>query len=264
MRLAWALLSISALLLAGCTVPQLPDESRLPIEQVILQAKCEIHDVVVRNASSHPWLLDWAASFTLTLKLRDRGGLSASSDYIGPFPIGTFKIAGNVGRTEEALRTAQFKLSMTLRETRAFNCALAPSGVRAGRSLTGELGVGEWFERTIAAMRASSVERNFNGLGHTVEFFLQETAGVTPSWAITLKNGLKTDPLFGVSGTLERTHTLDLALTKLSPAPVGLKRTERGEEFVPLPRPPGVDPDTQRRLDSILQDLQLRNLQFNR
>ena len=143
------------------------------------------------------------------------------------------------------------------------------------------------MDEAVKAVAASQSENQFNGLGHTLEFFLQATGNVAPSWAIVRASGRRYNPGFGISGQREATNTLEVALAKIpsnQPQRVfvtnwpdsmqppsgesrnrGAQPSARALRAVPKPRGGGgVDPETQRRLDDILQGLQFRNLQLDR
>jgi hypothetical protein len=273
----------------GCTTPRLPDEREISASEIIQRVKCELHDAIAPQISTHPWLGNWAAGFTLTLQVKDSGSASASTDWIVPIPLGAFTFKINGGISETARRTASFKLSLLFNEAVRYVCPLDEPQRRTGRNLTGELGLKEWIDRMVEAVDLSKTDGQFNGMGYTIEFILSFNAAISQSWAIVRKSGKKYDPSLGVGVGEDRTNTLDIALVKIPPssAPPGPQhvivdnivdlRSTAPESRAPsrpqpsrpssarpvqIPtRPSGVDPDTQRRLDSILQDLQLRNLQ---
>ncbi len=264
-----------AALTAGCgTAPELPSETELKVAEVVERVKCELHDIVARYPQHHSWLLKWAAGFTLTLKVKSRGGGEASTNFIWPISLGTSTVALNGGVTADAIRIAIFKLSITLADAKIYRCPLIePEGVSRS-NLTGDLGLAEWMGRTIEAVEASHSEKDFNGVGHTLEFFLQTTGGVSPSWALVRNITHKYNPLVKVNLQRENTNTLDIALTRIPGVqhvivdnlfPMTTYRDDGGGGREPVVKShQGVDQDTQQRLDRILQDLQLRNLQLDR
>lgn len=271
---------------ACSTLPDLPTESGLRTSEVIARVKCELRQVLVANPEHHAWLLKWAAGFNLTMKVKERAGASASSDIIWPITLGTFRLSLGGALNEDATRIAQFKLAMPLTDALDFPCPERPEAGPTDRTLTGNLGLAEWMTEAVKAVAASQSENQFNGLGHTLEFFLQATGNISPSWAIVRSSGRRYNPSFGISGQREATNTLEIALAKIpsnqpqrvfvtnwpesmQPADDTQQRSvrprTRAMRSAPAPRGGGgVDPETQRRLDDILQGLQFRNLQLDR
>jgi hypothetical protein len=131
--------------LSGCArTPDLPDESRIQLAEIVDRVKCELHDAVAAHPRYYPWLMKWAAGLELTLKVKAEGAGSASSDYIWPISLGTFKLALSGALTENAVRTALFKISMPLSYTLHYTCPLGPAYGPSRRDLTGDLGLREW------------------------------------------------------------------------------------------------------------------------
>ncbi len=263
---------------AGCVrTPDLPDESRMHLGAIVNRVKCELHDAVAAHPRYHPWLLKWAAGMELSLKVKAEGAGSASSDYIWPIQLGTFKLALSGGLKENAVRTALFKISMPLEYTLHYPCPLEPAYGPSRRDLTGDLGLREWVERAVDAVAESDSQQQFNGMGHRMEFFLQAAGGVSGNWMIVRSNGHKFNPIVGIGGTRENTNTVDIALVRIPgvagvqhvwvdnlPGPQGIlpEGAPGAERIRPRVHERGVDPGTQQRLDSIIQDLQLKNLKI--
>jgi hypothetical protein len=272
---------------ACSTLPDLPTESGLRTSEIISRVKCELRQVLITHPEHHAWLLKWAAGFNLTMKVKERAGASAGTDYVWPIPLGTFRLSLGASLSEDATRIAQFKLSLPLTDALDFPCPEGPDAGPTDRTLTGNIGLAEWMDEAVKAVAASQSEKQFNGLGHTLEFFLQATGNISPSWAIVRASGRRYNPGFGISGQREATNTLEVALAKIpsnQPQRVfvtnwpegvhsfsdesrdrSVRPRTRALRSAPSPRGGGgVDPETQRRLDDILQGLQFRNLQLDR
>jgi hypothetical protein len=276
---------------ASCsTLPELPADTGLHSSEIINRVKCELQQALAAHPEHHSWLLKWAAGFSLTMKVKERAGASASSDYIWPITLGTFRFSLGGALSEDATRIAQFKLSLPLADAVDFPCPDGPATAPSDRTLTGNIGLADWMKESITAVASSKSEDQFNGMGHTLEFFLAANASAGPSWAIIRSNGHRANPAFGLSAQREATNTLEVALVKIpsgapqrvfvtnwpagfqtppattppsaAPQPQGAAPKARALRAAPAPR--GVDPETQRRLDNILQDLQFRNLQLDR
>jgi hypothetical protein len=98
---------------------------------------------------------------------------------------------------------------------------------------------------------------------------------------IVRSNGHKYNPILGFGATRQNTNTVDIALVKIPsdpgvqhvivdnmPGAQGiLPESAPGAEEGPAAgrrraRAPGVNPETQQRLDAIIQNLQLKNLKI--
>jgi hypothetical protein len=249
---------------------------------VVERVQCEIADAVRENLPNNPWLKTWAGGFALTLKVETVAGITGTANWVIPWtPTSTFGIGASAGISGDMTRTAVVKFMLPLDQFTQYTCLQPDNGGIDGRIFVSNLGLSDWLRRAIQSGDRIDVPNQPTELDYTLNFAVALNGGVTPG--ITLVNlSASTNPT--ASGTY--THTLDLAFTDASPSNpqkvfvvnwpgtvAGLARAVPGQRLQLMPRTyrvvpgtfpyrgtgsHGIDPDVKRRLDQILDNLQLR------
>jgi hypothetical protein len=233
-----------------------------------------------------------AAAFVLTLQVKDSGGVgnNAASAAWGAIPItfGAFSIKATGGINGSAKKTATYKVSLYLREVKDWKghhkCVGLLGDGHARQStirLDGDFGAGRWLQRAIDTAFETETVNHFTSTGTALQFTLTPSIGVTPTWSIVRPSGRKFDGAFTFNFQRDYDNTLDIAIsaiaepsgpTKVSvvnwPKSFGSAEIFSGRSVNgtsskdPLSKTirGTVDPNTQQRLDSTLQDLRLNRV----
>jgi len=277
--------AIGCALLCGCAiVPPTELNDGVSINRVVDRVKCELGKALAQN----PTLESWAGAITLTLEVDQTGSVLPSTSLIGPFNAGTYGLDIVAGVTGKSVQTSLVNVYFPVYELLAFAeaCPIAPRN-----QLEDSLGLREWVERTLALKRdeGAAFKDKDKAIGYTLEFDLDLTAGITPGFTFTRASG-KT----GLSVDRKTVNTLEIALADAGIKPPGLVPAL---VRVPVQPPPGttkpaeaplvedgakkqeaptfryekryvarpgtrVSDDTKKRLDVIIQQLQLKNLRI--
>jgi hypothetical protein len=256
----------------------------ISINRVVDRVKCELGRALQDNSA----LQSWAGVITLTLEVDQTGSVVPTSNLIGPFNAGTYGLNIGAGVTGKSVQTSLVNVYFPVYQLLAFAdaCPIAPKN-----QLEDSLGLHEWVERTLVLKRdegAMFTDKD-KAIGYTLEFDLDLTAGVTPGFTFTRVSGST-----GLSVDRKTVNTLEIGL-----ADAGIKPPGRVAVLVrvPVKPPPGtaapaeaaptgdetkkpeapsfryekryvsrpgtrVTDDTKKRLDVIIQQLQLKNLRI--
>ncbi|WP_152104104.1 hypothetical protein [Bradyrhizobium ottawaense] len=285
-----AALACVSFLLAGCVVlPPTEQYDGISINRVVDRVKCELGAAL----SEEPILQSWVGVITLTLEVDHTGSVLPSTSLTGPFNAGTYGLDISAGATGKSVQTSLVNVYFPVYELLAFAeaCPIAPRN-----QLEDSLGLHEWVTRTLSLKTSEGAvfKDKDKAIGYTLEFDLDLTAGITPGFTFSRVSGKA-----GLSINRRTVNTLQIALADagISPpkripsyvrVPVRPKPGEGqpGEikpAEVPLtgdePKPPAaktyryekryvvrgggnVSDDAKKRLDVIIQQLQLRNLRI--
>ncbi len=277
--------AVGCALLCGCAiVPPTELNDGVSINRVVDRVKCELGKALEQNSA----LESWAGVITLTLEVDQTGSVVPSSSLTGPFNAGTYGLDISAGVTGKSVQTSLVNVYFPVYELLAFAnaCPIAPKN-----QLEDALGLREWVERTLALRtdEGATFKDKDKAIGYTLEFDLDLTAGITPGFTFTRVSGKA-----GLSVDRKTVNTLEIAL-----ADAGIKPPQRVSVLVPVPvkpasgttrpaevAPPGdeakkpetppvryekryvvrpgtkVSDDTRKRLDVIIQQLQLKNLRI--
>ncbi|MEZ2407321.1 hypothetical protein AB6806_10935 [Bosea sp. RCC_152_1] len=204
---------------ACATVPELPSEDKISAARVVDRVQCELHDVVKNRASKYPWLKKWVAGFTLTLRVDETASITpsvASLVGLAGGPGGDLFGAGASGSfSGTTKRLAQMTFRVALKDAADYRCPRSPTS-----GLEGQLGIGEWLDRSLGSMDDHDLSKKPKTIGYTIEFAVVK--GGKASADITLLP-VKSPGSFGfglaVAGQRSDTHTLDVAFADGSAAP---------------------------------------------
>jgi hypothetical protein len=269
--------AIGCALLCGCAItPPTQHNDGISINRVVDRVKCELG----RALADNPSLDSWAGVITLTLEVDQTGSVVPSTTLVGPFNAGTYGLDIGAGVTAKSAQTSLVNVYFPVYELLAFAnaCPIAPRN-----QLEDSLGLHEWVNRTFSLKsdEGALFKDKDKAIGYTLEFDLDLTAGITPGFTFTRVSG-KT----GLAVSRKTLNTLEIALADVGikpprrelvpvrtpqpakPAGADVTGDERKQETVkPAPEKryvtrPGtsVTNDTRRRLDAIIQQLQLKNL----
>lgn len=212
------------------TVPELSDETRLSVEDVVNNVKCEL----VRGTREEEWLRGWTAAVTLTLTVVHSGSGAGEVAFVVPVHHGIFSIGFNGGASEKATRQASINFELNLRDfdRRSPNCP-AP-GHKSNRMLQGDLGILEWVKRVAVVVRAEQEKT----IGYSMDFQLVLDAGLTPGFKIVPTGAHERTGSLKLSGSRDNSHKLDIALTPNTAGAKGrLEKQQLRQLLAPLSSP---------------------------
>jgi hypothetical protein len=276
----WLAAMISCIWLCGCTiVPPTEQNDGISINRVVDRVKCELGRALADNSS----LESWAGVITLTLEVDQTGSVIPSSSLAGPFGAGTYGLDISAGVTGKSVQTSLVNVYFPVYELLAFAnaCPIAPRN-----QLEDSLGLHEWVNRTLSLRtdEGALFKDKDKAIGYTLEFDLDLTAGITPGFTFSRVSGK-----VGLSVDRKTVNTLEIALAdvgikpprrelvtvrpSIKPSgeakPADVAPTDDNKPKLQAPqkryvaRPgTGVTEDTKRRLDAIIQQLQLKNLRI--
>lgn len=275
----------AAAFLCGCAIiPPTQQNDGISINRVVDRVKCEL-GAALRD---DPALQSWAGVITLTLEVDQTGSVIPSGSLAGPFNAGTYGLDISAGATGKSVQTSLVNIYFPVYELLAFadSCPIAPKN-----QLEDSLGLHEWIERTLSLKRDEGAEfkDKDKAIGYTLEFDLDLTAGITPGFTFT-----RASEKTGLSVDRKTVNTLEIGL-----ADAGITPPARVPVYVRVPvkpkpgaaKPPavpltggkirefepqtfryekryvakpgkGLSDDTKKRLDVIIQQLQLKNLRI--
>ena len=277
--------AVCCTMLCGCAiVPPTEQNDGISINRIVDRVKCELGMALRDN----PALGTWAGVITLTLEVDQTGSVIPSSSLTGPFSTGTYGLDISAGVTGKSVQTSLVNVYFPVYELLAFAdaCPIAPTN-----QLEDSLGLREWVKRTLALRpdEGAAFKDKDKAIGYTLEFDLDLTAGISPGFTFTRVSGKA-----GLSVDRKTVNTLEIALADAgisppTPVPVYVRvpvKPKPGEarpaEVAPsadetkksesqtfryerryVVRPGrGVTDDTKKRLDVIIQQLQLKNLRI--
>jgi hypothetical protein len=268
--LIWA---AGAVGLAGCASLEGPIAPHVSLEAIVDNVQCELRDAYLAYQPTYKWLDHWASSFTLTMKREDQSGLAPKFDYLNPDKFGL----GATGElSSDTTRSLTTKRTLHLADLPNYDCKRRPPGI-----FTGPLGLAESLGEALHERGKDDVAgEEPDDLGYRIDFALKAGAGVTPSWILTRIPNVG----FGLTASRETTHTLDIAFSDATPAPVSKvcvvnlrpgpldcsvppaakpahRKSLKADRTARTPTARGrVSPEVRYRLDNTLQRLQLENL----
>ena len=208
----------------------------------------------------------------------DKAGASPKFDFL---ETDKFGLGATAEVSSDTIRSFTSKRALLLEDLKNYNCKPPRSGILAGR-----LGLYENLGVTLHSRGRDDVAgEEPDDLGYRIDFSVKIAAGVTPTWIFTRIPGVGAT----FTGSLESTHTLDIAFTDATPraSKVCVVNLHPGSPYldcsIPPPPPPGaaslapgrrkadrtaatptargrVTPEVRQRLDNTLQRLQLENL----
>jgi hypothetical protein len=252
--------------LSGCaTVPQLPDNDRLPIDAVIRNVRCEITQALSSASDEYVWLRNSAVAFQLTLKVEEKGDGSADTAFTFPISNGTFTIGFTAGLAEKALAKSELYMASKYDDFDLQECPNAKFGP-TDSALTGELGLATWLERSASAIQSSAVKvmpsEKDTYIAHQVEFVLTASGSVSPKFNIVRTGGRTRSGLFKFGASREETNTLRIVVKPLPGRVVAIRREKTGRElsvpYIARDRPTStkrLDPGLSEELRDILRGL---------
>ena len=277
MRTRAIIAALGCTIVSGCVTMPTQQNDGISVNRVVDRVKCELGKALRDN----PTLESWAGVITLTLEVDQTGSVVPSTSLVGPFNAGTYGLDLSAGVTAKSLQTSLVNIYFPVYELFAFaeKCPIAPTN-----QLEDSLGLKEWVDRTLTLKAAEGAlfKDKDKAIGYTLEFDLDLTAGVTPGFTFTRVSGKA-----GLSVGRKTINTLVIAL-----ADAGLKPPRKVRLPAKKPtveegaKPSGAEPaadearksssppqdryvnkpgsrvgdDTRRRLDNIIQQLQLKNL----
>lgn len=264
---------------AGCVTMPTEQNDGISINRVVDRVKCELGKALKDNSL----LESWVGVITLTLEVDQTGSVLPSTNLVGPFNAGTYGLNIGAGATGKSVQTSLVNVYFPVYELLDFaeRCPIAPTS-----QLEDSLGLKEWVNRTLTLRSGedATFKDKDKAIGYTLEFDLDLTAGITPGFTFTRVNGT-----VGLSFDHKTVHTLEIALADADIKPPRLVpimvRVAKPKAVAPAEAPfvrdepkqsetqtytyekryvtkPGtkVGEDAKKRLDTIIQQLQLKNL----
>jgi hypothetical protein len=263
----------AAIALSGCSiVPDLPAEEELPVQEIMLNAVCELRTaffVISRQkkfANFKPG--EWAINITLTPKIDTQ--LYASFGYSGrstpdktalrfiTWTLGTSPglRAGAEGHRDGAV-TFPLKSSQLLDE-KNYPIQGCVEHIPAVGGLSQYLGVREWLERIIPES-ASGIDKvtRLDKPSYSTQIVVKVDGGAAGA-TFFIPNGSTYTP--AVAGLRKRDETLSITMTP-EPRKIPVNTLPKGAIRKTLPGvPASISPEAQSRLDQIGLERALQNL----
>jgi hypothetical protein len=255
-------------LLNGCTtIPDLPPDSELPVQQIISNSVCELRDAFL-TLSERPNFRaeEWAGSISLVPKvdtdLNTTFGFSGKAT-LSPVHFWNWSgspLAGvDVRGHADASATYAFHTSSLLRPDPHLDAVCARADW--SRNFDHRAGLLEWWQRTIPSPDpAFAVVVPMDKQGFTRQVTVKLSGGASATYSM-----LPRTLSLGASGYYQRDLTLSFAFT---PDPKDKKRKvvtlPEGGLFRDIKGPPTgpVSPGALQRLDAIQTENILRNLRI--
>jgi hypothetical protein len=267
---AFSVFAASTICLAGCANFEGRIAPHVSLEDIVDNVQCELKEAykLYQSQPAYSWLEHWAASFTLTMKREDKGGFTPKVNFLHE---AVFGVEGTGEASTDSIRSLTTKRTLLLKKLPDHTCKRPPPGL-----LTSRLGLTESLGEALREWGPDdAIGQEPDDLGYRIDFSVKLGAGATPSWILTRFPSVG----FGLAGSRETTHTLDMAFADVSEKPVqqvcvvnfGARQClripppsppKKGEKSDgrPSPRHGGVSPEVRQRLDNTLQRLQFENL----
>jgi hypothetical protein len=251
---------------AGCATIPTERNDGISIARVADHVKCELGQALATNSK----LQSWAGVITLTLELDLSGSVMPSTTLMGPFATGAYGVGLTAGTTLSSTQTHLVTAYFPVWQVEQFAEHCPEPSIE---QLEDRLGLKEWVTRALDAGTEEGLVFNdtSKAIGYTIEFDLDVTAGITPSFTLTRASGQ-------VGATVDRKtkHTLEIALTDAHIQPPRQvvvfrpRKTPSGAPDIAAPpqrtvvvtRATPLSDDAKRRLDTIMQQLILKNLRL--
>jgi hypothetical protein len=201
-----------ALVCGSCALrPPLPSEHRVSVGEVIERVQCELAEAVRPHLARHEWLNDMAAGYVLTLKVEDEGSVAPSADIIDLLAKGTFTLSLAGAATHTANRTASMDFSVNVDDLANYDCDSGRLHDFPVRYFSDGTGLKDWLDRIVAGIDRDDKDRvqQPEKFGHTLEFGIKLTAGVTPSWVF-----VHAKPKVAVAASRKDNHSLAVGFVK--------------------------------------------------
>lgn len=271
--------AVSCAMAAGCVTIQTQPTDGISINKVVERVKCELGQAVSANKD----LLSWAGVITLTLEVDQTGSVAPSATLVGPVGAGLYGVDFGGGVSGKSIQTSLVNVYFPVYELAelAGRCPLDPQ-----HPLEDRLGLREWVDRALELKSSGGLFKDKDkAIGYTVEFDLEISAGVTPSFTFA-----RISERTGVSASRKHVNTLEVALAdaNLKPPHVTIIRQkvatppekkgsspmfdgqapvagESRQDTVERRVSRGGTPLSARdkdRLDTIIRQLQLKNLRL--
>ncbi len=265
---------VACVAISGCaTVPQLPDNERLPLDAVVQNVRCEITYALSATSQHYDWLRNSAIGFQLTLRVEERGEGSADTAFVFPISNGTFTIGFTAALAERAIAKSELYMAAAYKDFSLATCP-GPDARPSDSKLTGDLGLREWLQRSASAIESSTIGTVIKGerdtyIAHQVEFVVTASGSVSPRFNI-VRNGRARTGLFRAAASREETNTLRIVVKPQTEQiiPVARGATEGVAPFAAqrLRRAPAgghLGPGTSEQLRDILRGLKLDDIGDN-
>ncbi|MBR0925731.1 hypothetical protein JQ561_03860 [Bradyrhizobium diazoefficiens] len=262
-------------ILAGCVSLPIEQNDGVSINRVVERVKCELGKALLNQ----PELDSWIGNITLTLETDQAGSVTPTTALSGPFSTGTYGLEFAGGINGKSLQTSLVAINFEVWKLKDFasHCPMQPKS-----QLEDALGLQQWVERTfpLKVEEGASFISKEKAIGYTLEFDLELSAGITPSFTLARVNGKD-----GFTASRKTLNTLQVAMVDAGIVP---PRTYTKTEMVPVTQPKSNDsanlieakpkfrperrtvtskgkgprPNAQQRLNDAIQQLQLRNLRL--
>ncbi len=268
--------------LAGCTIPDFPDEGFISVGEVVDRVQCELRHA---KASYGKEVDAWQGAFALKLSVITNQEANPSLDWVIPYRLNeTFKFSPSLAISNRVTREGKLKFDIVFRDLSPTPCNNVQNpGLHR---LYGDFGLANWIGRTLGATGPD--DRTSPGaFDYSLEFGIKLGGRATPGFSIIRLGGSA-----ALSADRTDSHSLTATFTKapsLSPLlsanivcvanlpnagrcdqaailRIVQQQRERGAEFRGLkqqldtgPRPRGLDPQTRELLYQRLDLLDLRN-----
>lgn len=271
-----AMLATAAVLAlgAGCTsIPSMPDEREVPVQEIVTTTICELRSTFMRlsDKKAHPGFRadEWGASIQLTPRVDtdvslkfgmtrkstlDSKALSFVTWTLGTQPGAELDVRGRrdgsatfvLHSSELVKRNDELDMLCTGRE-------------RTMHALAQYQGIYEWWSRLIVQEAALAQFTKLDKPAFNSNIIVKFDIGnAGPTWVIP--RGTTTFTVFGLR-TVDLTLSLAFTRDPKRPRVVTLPEGGLKQQGPPVRRDP-VSPDAQQRLDSIQQENILRNLRI--
>lgn len=190
---------LSAVSLAGCSIPPLIDDNFVSVGEVVEHVRCELRQA----REEYPQLNDWVGAFGLNLIVLANQSADLSADWVILMPgTNTLKLTPSLGASNKVRREGNMKFDIVFRELPPGPC---PSVERPGLyRLYGDFGLKEWIGKILTQHRIPPKQFDY-----TLEFGLKVSAGIKPVISIVRLTDTNT-----LSADRTDTHTLTVTFAR--------------------------------------------------
>jgi hypothetical protein len=273
--------------LIGCSpVPAYHGDFRVRPEDIAARVQCELKIAAKLYSTKTVNLNDFAAGYTLGLKVETEVGPNVKGDWVIPYHLTDTFTGGLVaGMTDNVVRDGSIKFLFPIAPLQKYACPLYldhayREDIETANISYGSFGLIDWFANITRASSPDNLAIT-SQMDYTVKFGVTGSATASPGFKIVNLTGAVNLPLKRVD-----THTLIVAFTRILAEPKPTKvcitnlpdaapckqeiekkaieelRKEEGKSRRPSrpARAPGLSPETQQQLNQQLDLLRLRDI----
>lgn len=197
-------------MLSGCTsVPDLPEQRNVRVDDVVNRINCELYE----GASRAKFLSEefgWAAGTDLKLQVVALASANLSLNFGTPLNPGSLVVAMGGGYSGSADRTAGLKFATNMDEPAQIRCNDLPG--QSAVQVAGNLGIIDWIEMLQATRNSSLIK--MTEFSYELKFTIVKSGNLGPTFTAVPLGSSTIGGGLAVAGTRTNVHTLKIGFTK--------------------------------------------------